>query len=559
MENLPPPNGNQNAPEEEPFIDQAPDAFDGFAPHWFDEKFSNINNGWIEWDVPLGGEVDEPMVDPEVNEEVMDDDDWGVEVEWLMAPVTPPRATMTVSSTYKVGGPSTAAIEGPSFPLPAPGLPVPPTEIEDLDSRLGNLEYRHGVLTRKMEEVSDAAMADRNAIGEIHPRVAIVGEQYMRDTFGASSGVRKEDFFPQNRMQWSFSCRNKRIGNYNQMVTSISIMGENKPSNQRRRLVEYKEREVKYIERIRILEMYKESNIERIKILTNEVETLKEEKDVVDGKLARLLKSSKDLENIIESQRSEKVKEGVGYNAVPPPPADLYLSPKKDLSWTGLPEFVDDTVTDYSRPSPTIESTSTEDQNKDTSTSEDVASTNPPKPFVKFVKPKDGQPESKSKEQETPKKSQVKYPEQNRHSNKRPKGNQRNWNNLKSYQLGPEFVLHKKPCFNYGDFSHLANDCRPNGAHMRPPLRSSGPRPHRDSMRPSFRPAGHRPHGPLMNPRRPTMNGSTKNHTADIGRKGKAVKPSACWTWNPSQELSNKVPRVTLMTKVIGTMAALGT
>nr|GFB72557.1 hypothetical protein [Tanacetum cinerariifolium] len=230
--------------------------------------------------------------------------------------------------------------------------------------------------------------------------------------------------------------------------------------------------------------MYKESNLERIKILTNEVETLKEEKDVVDGKLARLLKSSKDLENIIESQRSEKVKEGV-----------LYLSPKKDLLWTGLPEFVDDTVTDYSRPSPTIVSTSAENQNKDTSTSEDVVSTNLPKLFVKFVKPKDSQPESKSKEQETPKKSQVKYPEQNRHSNKIPKGNQRNWNNLKSYQLGLEFVLHTKPCFNCGDFSHLTNDYRrrvqketnrsqnhsykssthrcvghrPNDAHMRPP------------------------------------------------------------------------------------------
>nr|GFA92905.1 hypothetical protein [Tanacetum cinerariifolium] len=99
-----------------------------------------------------------------------------------------------------------------------------------------------------------------------------------------------------------------------------------------------------------------------------------------------------DLENIIESQRSEKVKEGVGYNVVPPHAAELYLSPKKDLSWTGLPEFVDDTVTEYSRPSPTVASTSAEDQNKDTSTYEDVASTNLPKPFVKFVKPKDSQP-----------------------------------------------------------------------------------------------------------------------------------------------------------------------
>nr|GFC08807.1 hypothetical protein [Tanacetum cinerariifolium] len=201
------------------------------------------------------------------------------------------------------------------------------------------------------------------------------------------------------------------------------------------RLNEYKEREEKYIVKIRTPEMYRASNLDSIKILTNEVETLKEEKDVVDGKLARLLKYSKDLENIIKSQRSKKVKEGVGYNAVPPPAADLYLSPKKDLSWTGLPKFVDDTVTDYSRPSPTVVSTSAEDQNTDTFTSEDVASPDPPKPFVKFVKPKDSQPESKSKEQETPKKSQVKYVEQYKHSNKRPKRNQRNWNNLKSYQL----------------------------------------------------------------------------------------------------------------------------
>nr|GEY28441.1 putative reverse transcriptase domain-containing protein [Tanacetum cinerariifolium] len=88
-----------------------------------------------------------------------------------------PRATGTVSSTYKVKGPSTAAIEGQSFPLPAPGLHVPPTVIKDLNTCLGNLEYRHEVLMRKMEEVSDAEVADSIAIGEIHPRVATVGEQ----------------------------------------------------------------------------------------------------------------------------------------------------------------------------------------------------------------------------------------------------------------------------------------------------------------------------------------------------------------------------------------------
>nr|GFA66087.1 hypothetical protein [Tanacetum cinerariifolium] len=176
------------------------------------------------------------------------------------------------------------------------------------------------------------------------------------------------------------------------------------------------------------------------------------------------------------------VKEGVGYNAVPPPVADLYFSPKKDLSWTGPPEFMDDTVTDYSS-------------------------------YLNR-----SQPESKTKEQETPKKSQVKYAEQYRHSNKRPKGNQRNWNNLKSYQLGPEFVLHKKPCFNYGDFSHLANDCRrrvqrettrsQKYAYKSPSHRYGGHIPHGGSMRPFYRPAGHRPHGPSLNPKRPNMNGA---------------------------------------------------
>nr|GFD46376.1 hypothetical protein [Tanacetum cinerariifolium] len=42
---------------------------------------------------------------------------------------------------------------------------------------------------------------------------------------------------------------------------------------------------------------------------------------------------------------------------------------------------------------------------------------------------------------------------------------------------------------------------------------------------------------------------STKCATADMGMKGKAVKPSAYWA----------VPRIILMTKDIGTMAALGT
>nr|GEY85518.1 hypothetical protein [Tanacetum cinerariifolium] len=123
----------------------APAAPDGFAPQWIGEHDPNNNNGWIEWDVPLGGELDEPMVDPEVNEEVMDDDDW--------------------------------EDERPSSPLPVPRLSVPPIVTKNLSTLLGNLEYIHGVLVRKMKDVSDAEVADSIAIREIHPRMATVGEQ----------------------------------------------------------------------------------------------------------------------------------------------------------------------------------------------------------------------------------------------------------------------------------------------------------------------------------------------------------------------------------------------
>nr|GEV65968.1 zinc finger, CCHC-type [Tanacetum cinerariifolium] len=112
-----------------------------------------------------------------------------------------------------------------------------------------------------------------------------------------------------------------------------------------------------------------------------------------------------------------------------PPPAQVYSPPKKDMSWTGLPEFADDTITDYSRLSPSIESDSPT--------------------VIKINKVK------------TAKKSSIKYAEMYRNTSKSPKvrGNQRNWNNLKSQQLGKDFLMKNKACFKCGHFDHLAYDC----------------------------------------------------------------------------------------------------
>nr|GEV02386.1 ubiquitin hydrolase [Tanacetum cinerariifolium] len=235
----------------------------------------------------------------------------------------------------------------------------------------------------------------------------------------------------------------------------------------------------------------------------------------------------------------EKIKDGLGYNAVPPPAADLYLSPKKDLSWTGLPEFADNIDTDYSRPSPTVESTLEEGKNKNSSTSEGVASPITPKSFVKFVKPKDCQSESKPNKKETPKKPPVKYAEMYKRPSKNltVRGNQRNWNNLKTQQLGPDFAMKKKACYNCGNFSHLANDCRKrvqrettrsqNHAYVSPSHRSTGHRSYGAPMRPSHRLAGHKPHGPPMRPMRSNMNGARP-------KRASAVRPQYRAPWVPT-------------------------
>nr|GFA94922.1 hypothetical protein [Tanacetum cinerariifolium] len=82
----------------------------------------------------------------------------------------------------------------------------------------------------------------------------------------------------------------------------------------------------------------------------------------------------------------------------------------KDLSWTRLLEFADDSVTDYSRPASTIESSPDDAQNRNPSVNETKASpsTISPKPFIMFVKATDRSTETKTAKLETAK-SAVKY------------------------------------------------------------------------------------------------------------------------------------------------------
>nr|GEV39371.1 putative ribonuclease H-like domain-containing protein [Tanacetum cinerariifolium] len=156
----------------------------------------------------------------------------------------------------------------------------------------------------------------------------------------------------------------------------------------------------------------------------------------------------------------------------------------KDLSWTGLPECADDIVTDYSRPSPTVESSLEEDQNINPSVSENVASPITPKPFVKFVKASD---------------SSLRVRQMKR---RHLRNNQLNMLNNIENQIWNFPPVNRK--FSIGSRNFPTVNRKFSTASRKFPT------------------------------------GSTKNPTLDMGMKGKAVKPSTCWSWKPSQNLSYK-------------------
>ncbi|GJT18034.1 putative ribonuclease H-like domain-containing protein [Tanacetum coccineum] len=120
----------------------------------------------------------------------------------------------------------------------------------------------------------------------------------------------------------------------------------------------------------------------------------------------------------VGSQISDNSRKGVkfvSYNVVPPPPTCLFAPPTIDLSNFGLEEFQQPEFEGYG-------------------------------PKAKSVK-----------QHKKPARKPVKYAEMYR--SQKPRESQRNWNNLKSQQLGGDFVMYNKACFVCGIFNHVPAHC----------------------------------------------------------------------------------------------------
>nr|GFA97647.1 ribonuclease H-like domain-containing protein [Tanacetum cinerariifolium] len=170
------------------------------------------------------------------------------------------------------------------------------------------------------------------------------------------------------------------------------------------------------------------------------------------------------------------------YSDVSPPPAQIYFPPKKDMSWTGLPECADDTVTNYSRPAPSIESFPDDAQNRNPSITKTEAL---PSSFHLNL--------SLSLRRQMTVQLKVR---------------QIKLRQLRNPLLSPNFVMKKKACFNCGDFNHLAYDCSKRV--------KKGTSRSRNNTHKSFtpRPVVHRPYRPPMRLIRPNMNAAQPNRTS---------------------------------------------
>ncbi|GJZ24111.1 ribonuclease H-like domain-containing protein [Tanacetum coccineum] len=105
-------------------------------------------------------------------------------------------------------------------------------------------------------------------------------------------------------------------------------------------LVTYRKNEVLFSEEVVVLKREVGCKQYEINMLKTEFEKVKQEKDGIDFKIEKFDKASKDLDQLLGSQITDKSKKGLGYSAVPPPHPLIYNRPNKlDLSYSGLDEF----------------------------------------------------------------------------------------------------------------------------------------------------------------------------------------------------------------------------
>ncbi|GKE59873.1 ribonuclease H-like domain-containing protein, partial [Tanacetum coccineum] len=313
-------------------------------------------------------------------------------------------------------------------------------------------------------------------------------------------------------------------------------------------LVFYKKNEGMLCDQIVVLKSNASFNEAEIIALKSYIEKLKKEKEDNLLKINNYDNATKSLDKVIGSQLVDNHKKGLGYNVVPPPLIGLFSPPIIDLSHSGIekfkePEFVgygvkvDKSVCEKSSKeikktpgAPIIKDWVSDDEEQDES-----------KPEKKNVVPTVQNKEFVKAKQTV--RNIVKYAEMYR--SQKPRGNQRNWNNLKSHQLGSDFVMNNKACFACGSFNHLIKDCKRK---VQKPIWNNARRVnHYNSHRMSYPHPKRKfvPKAVLMKTGMKTVNAAKPKAAYNAVKRNRfnAVKASACWVWMPKNRVVDHVSK----------------
>ncbi|GJT50456.1 ribonuclease H-like domain-containing protein [Tanacetum coccineum] len=228
----------------------------------------------------------------------------------------------------------------------------------------------------------------------------------------------------------------------------------------------YKANESIYSQDIKVLKFEIECKDIAIRELRKKLEIAQKEKDGIQFNVDKFENASKSLNKLIESQIVDNYKKGLGYNAVPPPYTGNFMPPTPDLSFTSLDVFenksvVENSVAKSSEEEPKVDKKYddapiiiewvSDDKEEDVSqTKTEKKTVKPSIAKIKFVKPK---------QQEKTARKTIKQVKKHRQNTHRPRGNQRNWNNMMSKRLGSNFEMFNKACYVCESFDHLQIDC----------------------------------------------------------------------------------------------------
>ncbi|GJY74691.1 retrotransposon ORF1 [Tanacetum coccineum] len=327
-------------------------------------------------------------------------------------------------------------------------------------------------------------------------------------------------------------------------------------------------------DQIAVLKSDASFNEAKIIALKSYIKKLKKEKEDNLLKINNYDNATKSLDKVIGSQLVDNNKKGLGYNVVPPLLTGLFAPPTIDLSHSGIEKFKEPKFVGYGVKVDKIVSENSSVEIKKTtdapivedweSDSDDEDDKPKPKVVKKTVDSKtvkqdvvsDGKLKKKTvfpttakievvkpKQQEKPVRKPVKYAEMYR--SQKPRGNQRNWNNQKSHQLGSHFVMNNKACFACGSFNHLIKDCKRK---VQKPIWNNARRVnHHNSHRMSY-PHPKRnfvPKAVLMKTGMRPVNAAKPKAAYNAVKRNRfnAVKASACWVWMPKNRVVDHVSK----------------